>query len=729
MFTPAQSTPYQALYRACMKEAAVQGHALMKRLVVGARTAMPKAALQLSDPAQRRVLTEAARIMMKHEQALCSAYPQALLTEFARAIAGDTGRTGALSFDSLERLGEDQVDESVELERTQQRVMKSAQAEFETLNALVGAVQGLAVLPVDRNPLRPETYVRSLRTVALQSPVSRSVRLLWMQHWGDALGAELARVYRQLSDMLRKEGVSIAPSAAGGASLPAGTPEDSLLNVQGLRRLLAGEFDAEVSGPAAAAVEGKAADFASTVPAAFEPLREMKQIDQVMQRVRQSQAAGAIDASSGIQLLRRELRNRAGPGQALGLEVVTLMVENIASDLRLLAPVQRAVRDLEPALLRLALTDPRFFSDRKHPARQLLEEVTQRSMAWEDVDAPGFAGFMEPLEEAVEALLTTRVAGAGPFDYALHLLEQGWGELDKGDGLHRETAVRVLLQAEQRNLLADRIAREFQERADVAGAPREVVQFVVGPWAQVMAQARLADQGGAADPRGYGDCVSDLILSVQPRLGPGNAVRLARLVPPLLKKLREGLLSIDYPPAPTKRFLEDLDFLHQQAVLPPAGRSRPAMLSDPTPQDKPSESFEAAESTNSAWLAPGEARHSGFMESHPNSLPDSLPQTLRPKDPKDLEPALPKASLQPGAWVEISLDGQWRRYLLAWASPHGTLFMFTGTSGKTQSMSRQLLDQLLQEGLLRMVSGQAVVDGALDAVAQAAARNSVLGRL
>jgi hypothetical protein len=49
-----------------------------------------------------------------------------------------------------------------------------------------------------------------------------------------------------------------------------------------------------------------------------------------------------------------------------------------------------------------------------------------------------------------------------------------------------------------------------------------------------MAQARLADQGGTADPGGYGDVVGDLVLSVQPR-GPGNAARLARLVPPLLE--------------------------------------------------------------------------------------------------------------------------------------------------------------------------------------------------
>ena len=89
-----------------------------------------------------------------------------------------------------------------------------------------------------------------------------------------------------------------------------------------------------------------------------------------------------------------------------------------------------------------------------------------------------------------------------------------------------------------------------------------------------------------------------------------------------------------------------------------------------------------------------------------------------------LQAKLPELGLKPGAWVEM-FDGQWARWQLSWASPHGTLFMFAHASGKTQSMTRRLLEKLLAAGTLRMVSAQAVVDGALDAIAQAALRNSV----
>jgi hypothetical protein len=78
-----------------------------------------------------------------------------------------------------------------------------------------------------------------------------------------------------------------------------------------------------------------------------------------------------------------------------------------------------------------------------------------------------------------------------------------------------------------------------------------------------------------------------------------------------------------------------------------------------------------------------------------------------------------------GSWVELMTHGEWVRTQLTWASPHGTLFLFTSVYGTTQSMTRRTHDKLVAAGQLRMISGQPVVDGALDAVAQQAMRNSL----
>jgi hypothetical protein len=719
-----QNIQYQALYRSCMKEAAAQGRTLMQRLVRRAALSMPQRTAMASDEHERKLLTQAARTLMKHEDVLCGTYPQALLAEFAQAISGDTRRSSALSFDALELMGEDQMQESVDLMRLQQTVLATVESELTELNALVCAVQGMKSVQADRNPLRPEVYVRSLRTVLMQSPVSPAVRSRWLHSLGEALGPELARVYQELCMLLRSQGVAgarfnVIPTLEGNGPAQSGGPSqaNTLLDVRQLQRLLSGELD-QATDP-----RGGPADFGVTVPAAFEALQEMKQVGQVMRRLQERQPAGAQRAQPQLE--------QRGAGQVLGQEVVNLMVENIASDPRLLAPVQQTVRDLEPALLRLALGDPRFFSDRKHPARRLLEQATQRSLAWQSVDAPGFAGFLESLQQAVDVLVSTRVGGAEPFDFALKTLEEAWGDQQQRDRRHREKAVRALLKAEQRNLLAEKITKEMRARADVSAAPREIGAFILGPWSQVMAQARLADESGAADPGGFAAVVSDLVWSAQPRVAAANTARLAKLAPELAQKLRHGLATIDYPAPAMQRFLDHLAAAHREALKASEQPGRPLPLSTSMTRDELEAMFGEDEDAPGPWLAPTEAQHSGFMETHQTLAPKPLFQATQPgfgdtlPHVADLAPAVPDAQVRPGAWVEMLIDAGWSRYQVTWASPHGTLFMFADAAGKTHSMTRRLLDKMLRSGTLRMISGQAVVDGALDAIAQTALRNSL----
>lgn len=119
------------------------------------------------------------------------------------------------------------------------------------------------------------------------------------------------------------------------------------------------------------------------------------------------------------------------------------------------------------------------------------------------------------------------------------------------------------------------------------------------------------------------------------------------------------------------------------------------------------------------------------METHratdrqPLYQPTDAGATIAPgADWLDAVPSLGSEGLQPGAWVEILTEGRWDRLQLTWASPHGTLFMFTDAVGRSHSMTRRLLDQLVAAQGLRLVSDQAVVDGALDAIAQAAVSNT-----
>ncbi len=551
------------------------------------------------------------------------------------------------------------------------------------------------------------------------------------------------------------QGLAASPAAAPAEApqwaappAPVRGEDDALLTLDKLRRLLAGELDAPVAGDRMQAFAQQFArqfergdappmepvtDFASTVPAAFEALAEMQQVDQVVQRLERRNAPGftpgTADGDSSVEGIRDVLRRSAsGVAQALSLEVVTLMVDNIRHNPRLLEPIQRLIAELEPALLLLSLVDPRFFTDKQHPARALLQEITSRSLAYETVQSSGFSAFLDTLVQAVEPLASATIESAEPFERVLAELHTAWQLAAQDRDRARTDAVQALQHAEQRNLLAEKIARGIESHPDSAQVPEAVIDFLCGPWAQVVAQARIAAGAnpGAADK--YQALISAMLWSAHPESTRKNIAKLTRLVPLLLNTLREGLDTIHYPATQTSAFLETLMGLHQAAfrsankAAAGAAPNAAVVAPEPTPAAPVATVRAPRGDAGDPWVAPAEAKASNFME-----WPETPPvahAAAQPTEPDALVDATGQ-ELPLGSWVELLAHDKWVRTQLTWASPHGTLFLFTSVFGTTQSMTRRSLDKLVASGHLRMVSGQTMVDGALDAVAQIALRNSM----
>lgn len=555
----------------------------------------------------------------------------------------------------------------------------------------------------------------------------------------------------------------------------------------------------------------QASGFDHTVPAALEALEDMQQVDQAMARLAQRRGSGsapmqqwvasggtlgrsavagqgggpahpggakvyprAAMVSTGSDMpsqplgatalaaldrdeLHQVLRVQAhGVGQVLGLEVVAIMIDNMAKDPRLLPPVQAVVRKLEMPLLRLAMVDPRFFSDKQHPARQLLETIAEHSGRFDSESNPGFGAFIQPLRQVVQELQPVPIEGPEPFALCLETLKQIWEERLEAERKQREQAQNTLRAAEQRNLMAVKVAQEIRDRPDATFVPASVLDFATGPWAQVVAQARVNGQQGesasasskaaaAADAAQWMAVVVDLFWSVNPdwpRLDPN---RLVKLIPGMLGRLRAGLKTIQFPQAEMNDFFEVLMTLHQRALLGRTGAVAPSqpsgdLLSSVIPEEASAKvdvarAFERTKPTK-VWLAPAEAEHSGFMAEF--DLPESdapssrltfhasSQQTSWNKEVLEPMPAGSNAThLVMGCWVDVTTDSNHMRAQLVWASPEGSMYMFTTTSGRNQSMTRATLDKLIQEEKLLLVPKQNVVDAALDAVAQSALNNSL----
>jgi hypothetical protein len=344
--------------------------------------------------------------------------------------------------------------------------------------------------------------------------------------------------------------------------------------------------------------------------------------------------------------------------------------------------MQKAVQNLEPALKQLVRFDPRFFTDAGHPARRLLDEMTQRSLAFASEDAPGFAQFVRLVNEAVTHLASSQIKDATPFETVLKALYSAWDTQEQRVKAKEAAAQKARQRAEQRAMLAEKISVDIRKLPDMGQVPADVLNFAAGPWADVVALAQVSQQDGAEDdPGGYLALVPMLLWSAQPELTRAEPERLTQAIPDMLAKLREGLGTINYPAAKTSAFLEQLVALHQSA-------------------------FEMPMPSGTSIRLPQGEQLSEPMDSMGSEMPseDSLQAVLdSAAAPVGDAPADPFAHFVVGAWVELITNQRPVRTQLTWASPNGTLFLFTSPDGSTQSMTRRMRDKLASEGTLRVV--------------------------
>ena len=709
----------------CIEAVLEQSGVLMEDVLSGLKASLapPKGKQQSLAPAQGPA-REAIETLCSQAQSVTETFARELR---AAVYGGDAQRRASqplVRFDDFQFLEEDQIDANIEFALTQQEVMLAVDDVLPTLNAMISGLLGWVTVQAHLNPLKPESFVHALRESIAQHIPDETSRGSVMTLAAGKMGVSLRQLYKQISDWLRSQGVEAAGlpvTTVGGVGGPSKAVETTmsrtLLTLDKLRRLLSGELDPTP-------MVGGVKDFIHTVPASFDALQDMKMVEPIMKRLAAratlSEAApGSPLLAASQQAIQRERTQSKNLGRQLGEEVVRLMLENLMQDRRMLAPVRNNLKTLEPVLIQLSQSDPRFFSDRQHPARQLLDKLTHRSLAFTTENEPGFVRFQKSFEAAVTVLAGSE-GDATQFAAELRKLEEGWNRDEQAQRQRAEEAARALLRAEQRNMLAQRLAEEFNARMEGKRVPDMVVDFLRGPWAQVVAEAQLKFADGSGDAGDYQALADDLIWSVQLKLARRNRTRLVQMVPVMLVKMRQGLHLISYPEERVAEFFDALITFHEKAFE--TVRAVPSGTPIESVVDRVDASeMDASGLSESFWMAEDEASDSGFMQDAGDiSLDFTAPaNTEEVIDPMEWSPE----SLMTGSWVDLALAGSWVRAQLTWASPHRTLFMFISGAGMAHSMSRRTMQRLKGLGLIRLVSDGRVMDGALDAVAQVALRN------
>jgi hypothetical protein len=687
---------------------------------------------------------------------------------------------------ALTLVDDSEIARKIETSRLAQELAAALERPLSELDGLMSSALGLSGIQPERNPLRPAVYARALRKLMDEDGVAPAWLALWLRHMaaplakelGELYGAQARRLteasvhaadYRVVAQPSRPAALTPTPAAGAAAATASSTRTDAATQpatslapagqraaaaardsgfadlqpqaVDSLRlRLFLARDDPQAHQPVAASFRAQAeaelraleerADAARYDPAAARQQMHLPVVERAPRAVDTDSPLsesvwGEYGAPRQRSLVRGRLKTQVRElGQVFGLEVVRRLLNKVAEDPRLLAPVREALVALEPALARLAMVAPRFFSDEAHPGRLLVERVAERSFKYNDEFSVEFQAFLVPVAQTFTRLNEIeRFDSAIPFQAALAALQAGWRAQDALDEEAQRKVLEAVRFAEHRQRAAEAIATELRAREDLAKAPPAVQDFLLGTWAVVIAQARLTQAGAGLDPGGHLAILTDLLWSVDRDAALRDPARAFVVIPRVLLQLRQGLAALGQAPAESDAFFHVLEKLHRP-VLKLRAKQRHGQLA---PVEAPAEAdaAPAARKPDQPWMPAQELQAAGFEDtlvSDFSTLPAAQRPLREPAEPlpeREVDALL--AALAPGCWVDLYARQTWRRARLVWATEHGTLFMFVSHGGLPHSMSRRSMQRLARDRLLRMVPGDGVVPRALERLAQPSA--------
>jgi len=617
----------------CIEEAVARSPQWMSRAIDHACTQLQEESRRGSG--DRQELALAAADLAQQRIVWCAAIAGTL----RKAItSGDSPRQPQMRINpsslTLTLVDDSEVLKNIEASRLAMELESRVEKPLAELDKYMSAALGLESIQPEENPLRPGVFALALRGVMTESDATPGRPALWMRLMAEPLGTELAGLYETCTKQLARANVRPAdyrissPAPLGTApsartSKPADLGQDSRAN-SGVVPLRAQESKARsaMSGwveLATQAIGGPALRdflFGGSQQQAQQPLapsyyrqideelaalearwdeappdpqvaREWQHLPVVDRPVRNvgvdsplnREVWGSFGAPRQRSLVRTRLRKQARQvGQVMGLDLVRQLVDQVARDPRLLAPVREAMVALEPSLARLAMQSPRFFGEQDNPARKLLEGVAQRSFKYNDEFSTEFRDFFDGVTRCFTALNADEsVVDARPFETALGELTRKWSAQDHEEEHDREEVMKAVQFAEARQAEADRIAWELSQRSDMEGAPAVVQDFLYGPWSLVIAHARLANKDNDMDRDGYIRLIADLLWSVKRETALRDPARAFEVIPRILPKLRAGLDLLGQAPAEAEHFFHALERLHRP-VLKLRAKHRQASL-------------------------------------------------------------------------------------------------------------------------------------------------------
>jgi hypothetical protein len=497
----------------------------------------------------------------------------------------------------LELVGEEDLDETLKFNDMAARLRRMCDAELGALEQRAAVILGDANLQAEQNPFGTQAICGAYKSVCKGVESDVKVRRALLKVFDDHFADKVRGAYKEVNDLLVEN--SILPKikfavkkAEGGASGAQDEDEGDVEEAveakvkkatdaaaaagQDIFQILA-KLVGPQAGPGGAPLPGTPGG-----PPALEGAALLSSLSQLQHGNVAAITAGAIAIPQGdpgatnvlAQLKETNVGASMGQMDAMTLDIVSMLFDQIFDDPKVPAGVKALVGRLQIPILKIAIADKTVFSKKDHPARILLDIIGD------------FAGHLpqdfdkgHPTYPRLDAILHELIE---KFDDKVDIFvatnEKLRGLVAEEEAREAREAAVAAREVEKREKLAlarkaaeDAIRSRYQE----GKTQRPVLEFLVTMWVKHLLIVHL-QAGPESEPwKTAVETMDELIWSVKPKTDPVERKKLATTVPKLLKNLTLGLKASGADDTARTAFFAQLMNMHTAVLKMPLEADKP----------------------------------------------------------------------------------------------------------------------------------------------------------
>jgi hypothetical protein len=637
-------------------------------------------------------------------------------------------------FEGLTLLADEDLSENIVIREFSAQISETCNTDLYTLDRRVAALLGQDE-PVDHtNPLSPPIICQALTDACAALGSDAEDRLLLLRRLERHLHLALPPIYQRINARLIERGIlpdlkrdfrrssalsgansssvtNASPASNGSsAALPAPTSVTQLdgEGILGALQRLAQARGANLGLPDVSidGVINQTATTGSVPDAAALSQLFFVSLDQL-----QHQPLGSVEnvPVNRVRAVREsEAARQIGHLESVTIDIVAMLFDFIFDDRDIPPAIKALVSRLQIPVLKVAMLDREFFSDRQHPARRFLSSISGIAVRWgsavDETDP-----FYCKLAELVEHIQNEFETDVKVFGTALAVLDVFVKQRENEEESTVSTATDLVIRHEQEASAWER-AQHAVQSFWVRPLPALIESFLSDHWIYALQKIALEHDAESPAWKSATAAMEDLDWSIQAKKSQDDRLKLISLLPRLLGQLNRGLDSIDADLTQRRAFFDELVECHAAALKgDSSGLPLVIAASEPVKPDltPPPSSDQEGDLLVTRSVDNG-------VEVEEIILVGASPIWRA----NDREAFARVEALKRGDWLEFRQeDGSTSRERLNWISPQRGILVFSNhRSAKAISISPEALARQLRDGNASIVNDTPLFERALSGV-------------